>query len=113
KGWVIGPIEPDDLPANIDDALRSSFREIDKETDAVLTNAAAIGPEFALRLLQHLTGKREGELLEFLDRAARAQIVKFTGDDHHAIDRIEFMAPRKQELKRDSSDEKTVKEIHS
>lgn len=110
KGFVIGPVGPEDIPANLDEALRSRFRAVDKETDAVLTNAAAIGPEFALKLIQDLTGKREAEVLELLDRAAAARLLRYVGDA--SADRLEFAAPRLQELKRDATPEGDARSIH-
>lgn len=98
-GWTVDAIQKKDLPHSLDDVIWSRLSTLDPETSRILAGAAVIGPNFALDVLQGLSGKNQGETQELLDRAQKARIIA-----PDAEGAMRFVNPRIQEVTYDHID---------
>ncbi|MEK7865612.1 MAG: diguanylate cyclase [Planctomycetota bacterium] len=92
-GWAIETLKKKDLPASLDEVIWSRLSTLDPETSRIMAGAAVIGPNFALDVLQGLSGKNQGETQEMLDRAEKARIIA-----PDAVGEMRFLNPRIQEV---------------
>lgn len=73
---AVGPIEDMILPDSLREVIGARLGRLGEETGRVLTMAAAIGRDFDLDLLALSIERSEDEVLDFLDLAATASIVR-------------------------------------
>ncbi|GEM_PF-5439249 len=92
-GWQIESIQKKDLPTSLDEVIWSRLSTLDPETSRIMAGAAVIGPNFALDVLQGLSGRNQGETQEMLDRAEKARIIA-----PDAAGAMRFLNPRIQEV---------------
>ncbi len=75
--WVPGPgFEPSDLPESVREVVGGRIARLGEESRRVLGAAAVIGRDFDLDLLARVVGLDEDEVLDVLDRAVTAAIVR-------------------------------------
>ncbi len=87
-GWVFKDINAITLPSSVEDLLSRRFEGVDPEARELLTQASAIGSEFNLVLLQKLTNKNEGYLLDLLDLGIKNFIINPELDDSYSFTNI-------------------------
>ncbi|MBI2932999.1 MAG: diguanylate cyclase [Planctomycetes bacterium] len=73
--WRVQVVEPHEVPANLDAALAAVREHVSRNAREFLTNAAAVGTRFDVRVVQDLTGKREGEILDAVAKAVDAGVI--------------------------------------
>lgn len=80
-GWTFKDIQTVVLPSSVGDLLQRRLEGVEAEVKEVLSFAAAIGSQFPLVLLQEITGKNEGYLLDLLDEGIKQLLVREEPDD--------------------------------
>lgn len=73
--WVIPPLGPDDLPEDLESAIRAVLETLPPRAQSVLSGAAVIGAEIDPELLQEVLGHDEMEMLDLMDEARRARLL--------------------------------------
>ncbi len=76
SGWEIDPETEVVLPATIRKVVLGRLARLAPETIEVLRLAAVLGEEFDIELLQRLSGTTPGSLVDLLDPALRAGLLK-------------------------------------
>ena len=107
SGWTIESIRSKDLPSALDDVIWSRLTTLDPETSRIIAGAAVIGPNFALDVLQGLSGKNQGETQELIDRAEKARIIASTSEGE-----MRFLHPKMQEVSYDHIAEEERRALH-
>jgi diguanylate cyclase (GGDEF)-like protein len=74
--WRVKEINKFDIPPTLEDVLRRKISKLDEETQNLLQIASVIGRNFSLSILKGITGDDEGYLIEILDRAVKAMLIK-------------------------------------
>ncbi len=77
---VTGDFARAGLPASVREVVGARLARLGTESGAVLAVAATIGDEFDLALLKQVTGRSDDELLDVMDRAAGAALVRESAD---------------------------------
>ncbi len=75
-GWKVTPVERADLPATVDEVLRSVFEALGPDTRELLGRAAVLGGQFDLQTLQETMGQHEATVLDGMDLAAEAGLIR-------------------------------------
>ncbi len=110
RGFAMGPIENAALPASLEDAIRLAWKGIDRETERILESAAVVGSRFDVELLRGMTGLRESEILECLDRAAGRKLLR--AESPLDADAFVFESNRVREMKLQETSEERRAELH-
>ena len=76
--WVVdrGAVEALSVPRGVRDLLESRLSRLSDRCRDVLTLAAVLGRQFDFTTLGHMAEKEEDELLDLVEEALRAQIIK-------------------------------------
>lgn len=91
--WRIKQIKDDDIPMKIENVIQDEFKKLDEETKQFLSNAAIIGQDINIDILQKMIGRDTGYIMEMIDRAKRANII-----DSHIVAGQEFFNFRNRML---------------
>ncbi len=86
--WRFKDVEKIALPSSVEDLLRRRFEGVDQELKDLLTLASVIGNQFQLSLLQRLTDKNEGYLLDLLDLGIKHLLIEGKPDDSYSFTNI-------------------------
>lgn len=73
--WGIVPLE-EIIPPNIYDLFERNLVGLDPEVKSILSYASVIGQEFDFGILLAISGRNEGHLLDIIDAAAQAGLVR-------------------------------------
>ena len=79
-GWKVTPVERGDLPPSVDEVLRSVVEALPPETRELLGRAAVLGSQFDLHTLQETLGQHEAAVLDGVDVAAEAGLLRPVAD---------------------------------
>lgn len=90
--WRFHSIQASDFPPTLTDVIRGQLAAFDSATRELLSRAAVIGPNFALDLLQGITGANEGETLDLLDQARRVKLIEPAGAPGDSDTELRFAA---------------------
>jgi class 3 adenylate cyclase/tetratricopeptide (TPR) repeat protein len=63
------------IPDSVREVLARRLSRLSESTEQVLEIASVIGREFGIRVLEHVSGRPAGELLEALEEAAAARVI--------------------------------------
>lgn len=74
--WSAQHIEHIEIPQSIRLTIQTRLSHLSEDVHEVLRTAATIGREFSFVLLKKATGKEEDELIECLEQAEMAQIIR-------------------------------------
>ncbi len=74
--WRLTDIGTEDIPDSLSDAAEHILRGLDDETREMLSMAAIMGGKVELDTLERFGGYKEGYLMELLDRATKAGIIR-------------------------------------
>lgn len=64
------------LPASLKEAVEKRMEHLDEETKDALAQAAALGDGFNLNILREVSEKNEGHLLDLIDKARDAELIR-------------------------------------
>lgn len=73
--WRIPPLEPEDLPADLDGAVRAVAESLPARANTLLLGAAVLGADVDPDLLQEVMGQDDMEMLDLIDEARRARLL--------------------------------------
>ncbi len=107
--WVIPPLGPDDLPADLEGAIRAVTESLPARAHSILTGAAVIGAEVDPDLLQEVLGQDEMEMLDLIDEARRARLLVASETGQELLS---FPAAHARRLRLAASDSAKRKELH-
>jgi class 3 adenylate cyclase/tetratricopeptide (TPR) repeat protein len=79
--WVDTVGSASDLPETVRTIVGHRLEQLEPSTGRILTTAALIGQDFEFTLLQAVTGVGEDALVDALDEAERARLIKSTVED--------------------------------
>jgi len=99
-----------EIPSSVHSAVESRLRNLGEETRQALLPAAVIGRQFSFDVLQAVTGQAEEGLLERIEEAVRAQLireVRASGEDVY-----EFAQPMLREVLYDSIPRRRRRLLH-
>ncbi len=107
--WVIPPLGPDDLPPDLEGAIRAVVESLPSRANTIMTGAAVIGSQVDPELLQEVLGQDEMEMLDLIDEARRARllVVSETGQEV-----LSFPAAHARRVRLEASDAARRKELH-
>ena len=74
--WSLEDVDIKDIPDSLESAAKSTLDTLDGETKEMLSTAAVMGEKVELDILKDLSGYNEGYLMELLDRATNAGLIK-------------------------------------
>jgi hypothetical protein len=98
------------VPSSIRGAVEARLRPLDDETRQILTSAAVIGKQFGFDLLLAVTGRDEPALLNRIEEALRAQLIREipgAGEDVY-----EFVQPMLRQVLYDSIPRRRRRLLH-
>ena len=75
-GWKFEEIPWDDLPDSLEAVVREHLSTVDVETAQLLEQASVLGSRFRTDVLGAITGLSESQILEVLDRATEAGLLR-------------------------------------
>ncbi len=78
--WKFDAIRPEEVPADLDAAIRSVHDHLPHAMRAFLTNAAVVGTRFDVKTVQDVAAKREGEVLDAVQKAVDAGVIRKAPD---------------------------------
>lgn len=99
-----------EIPSSVHGAVESRLRNLREETRQVLLPAAVVGRQFGFEVLQSVTGQAEGALLDRIEEAVRAQLireVRSSGEDLY-----EFAQPMLRQVLYDSVPRRRRRLLH-
>ena len=99
-----------EIPSSVHGAVESRLRTLPEETRQVLLPAAVIGRQFGFDVLQSVTGQPEDALLDRIEEAVRAQLireVRSSGEDLY-----EFAQPMLRQVLYDSIPRRRRRLLH-
>lgn len=106
--WRLDPFTQADLPAGLDEIIRSMLRCIPGEAGEMLTNAAVIGEKFDTEVLRHVVRKSAGETQDLVDEIERMKLIApGEGENEYT-----FLQPRVRRSRYDETDPTLRAEIH-
>ncbi len=107
--WWIPPLGPDDLPADLEGAIRAVAESAPPWANSILTGAAVIGAQVEPELLEEVLGHDEMEMLDLIDEARRTRLLvaSETGQDV-----LSFPAAHARRVRLEASDAACRKELH-
>jgi len=107
--WTIRPFSTDDLPDSLDDILAERAEQLSDEDKEILKQAAVIGESFSVEVLSKLTGTSEQEVMDILERARKAYIIRedFRGESDYV-----FNSASTRNVFYDLWDEEERKDVH-
>lgn len=108
--WEIKEVKEADWNTSLDGVIQENFVLLDKTTAELVGEASVEGIQIDLNVLKELMGKNEGEVLEILDKARRARVIKEA--EPFQTDRFTFMNQRVQEVTYQQLDDKTRQALH-
>jgi len=76
QGWKVSGIERSDLPVSVEEVIRSVVEALAAETRELLGRAAVLGTQFDLQTLQETMGQHEAAVLDGVDLAAAAGMIR-------------------------------------
>lgn len=76
KNWIINLPKRNFLPLTVHDALKRRLSNLSKETRDLLTLVSVIGHEFHIDLIQQISKKDQGFLLDLLEEGINLRILK-------------------------------------
>lgn len=108
--WTAERLDPGYLPRSLDEVLWRRIDALPREDRDLLERAAAIGEGTSLSLLVGSSDENEGRVLDFMDRAEAAGLVRveFEGDEEV----MRFLGKRVLELSYEGIDEERRTELH-
>lgn len=74
--WGKIEIGEQDIPHSLEEVILERFRSLDKGTQELISKAAVIGEDFNVELLHRLGKQDEGYVLDILESAQRAGLIK-------------------------------------
>lgn len=108
--WRMDKGGPSSLPGTLSELLSSHFAKLDEETVGALHQAAVIGSEFSVGLLQRVLETNEGRAMEIADRAVSRRLL--ADQSPGASGNIRFVNREIQKLTYERVDESTKKKVH-
>ena len=79
-GWKITPVEKADLPPDAGEVLRTIYETLPADVREVAARAAVLGAQFDLQTLQETLGQHEAAVLDSVDVAAAAGLIRLVPD---------------------------------
>lgn len=107
--WSIPDLGGEDLPSDVEAAIRAVVDAIPVRANSLLTRAAVIGNEIDPDLLQEVAGHDEMEMLDLIDEARRARLLVAS---EAGEDRLLFPAEHARRIRLAASPSKERQEIH-
>ncbi|MCX5665598.1 MAG: diguanylate cyclase [Candidatus Omnitrophica bacterium] len=83
--WKIKDIGIKDIPDSLSDAIKPALGDLDDETRELLSTMAVMGGKVELGILKDFSGFKEGYLMELLDRAIKAGIIKLPDSSYDSL----------------------------
>lgn len=83
-GWERKPIEELDVPQSVREVIGRRLERVSEACRRTLTLASVVGRRFTFEVQQQSAGTSEDELLDALDEASRAQLIREHGAGHQA-----------------------------
>jgi len=77
--WKLIDIDAKDVPESIEGVIQPKFIQLDDETKKMLSAIAVMGGKIEMKMLEKFSGYNEGRLLELLDRAITAGLIRLPG----------------------------------
>ncbi len=74
--WGKVEIEEGDVPHSLEEVILERFRSLDRMTQELISKAAVIGQDFNVELLHRLGKQDEGYVLDILESAQKAGLIK-------------------------------------
>lgn len=84
EGWEVVNVDHIAIPASMRQVVEERVDHVDPAARQVLTQAAVLGPEFSLAVLERMGDETEDVLLDVLDRAVSARLL----DDRSAGEEV-------------------------
>lgn len=107
--WVISSLGPEDVPRDLDSAIRAVSQALPSRANSLLTRAAVIGSHIDPELLQEVMGQDEAEMMDLIDEARRSRLL-ITSDTE--ADLLAFPAAHARRVRLAASDAQERQEIH-
>ena len=85
EAWRVDESAAADIPGTLEEVLEARLAYLDQESRDLISCAAEAGNELGVEVLATLTGRREAELIEELDKLHRRGLIvaRFTGGRNH------------------------------
>jgi diguanylate cyclase (GGDEF)-like protein len=109
RAWTVPELEPQDLPRDVEEAIRSVQEALPTRANLLLTRAAVVGTQVDPELLQEVLGQDEMETLDLLDEARRMRVLVAS---ETGVDLLSFPAAHARRIRLASSGETERREIH-
>lgn len=107
--WTIPALGSDDLPRDLESAIRAVSQSLPSRANSLLTRAAVIGSHIDPELLQEVMGQDEAEMMDLIDEARRSRLL-ITSDTE--ADLLAFPAAHARRVRLAASDARERQEIH-
>jgi diguanylate cyclase (GGDEF)-like protein len=107
--WSLPALAAEDIPADLEGAVRAVSRALPARANTLLTGAAVIGSHVDPDLLQEVMGQDDAEMLDLIDEARRARLL-VTSDTE--ADLLTFPASHARRVRLAASDASQRQEIH-
>jgi diguanylate cyclase (GGDEF)-like protein len=83
--WKLKDINIKDIPDSLSDVIEPLLADLDDETKEMLSAMAVMGSKIELNILENFSGHKEGYLMELLDRAVKAGIIKLPDSNYDSL----------------------------
>ncbi|HYE98235.1 MAG TPA: diguanylate cyclase, partial [Planctomycetota bacterium] len=107
--WTIPPLDPAELPKDLDTAVRAVADALPPRANALLARAAVLGPHVDPELLQEVLGQDDMEMLDLLDEARRARLLAASDAGSETLT---FPAQHARKVRYESAQTSERQEIH-
>jgi diguanylate cyclase (GGDEF)-like protein len=108
--WRIPTLGPEDLPADLDGAVRAVAGALPARANTLLLGAAVIGAQVDPDLLQEVMGQDDMEMLDLIDEARRARLL-VTSDTETEL--LSFPASYARRARLESSPDNERQQLHA
>jgi diguanylate cyclase (GGDEF)-like protein len=73
--WTLPKLVPEDVPKDLEAAIRGVAASLPSDANWLLTRAAVIGARVDAELLQEVLGEREAEVFDYIDEVRRSRLL--------------------------------------
>ncbi len=77
--WNLDAVEPAAVPASLEAAVLGGLEALGRDTHAMISKAAVVGPHVDLTLLSGVLGKNPGETLQLVDQGKKHRVFEEPG----------------------------------